>query len=240
VRGNDGRWEMVTQDLRTFDSMMTQVADPRAAPEMLAVREQMRSWRFYDHLRTDAAAPARAGNVGTRTMVLSSDGADLAAALQTIREVGDDQALSAAVDHAFPGSAIEIDSLGGRFELSMRQHGLLRSLRSAELSDGTVRYLLWIAALLSPRPPELLVLNEPETSLHHELLAPLSQLIADAAMRCQIIVVSHSSVLIEAIRDRIAELGSDANVVELVKEAGQTRVAGQEVLDEPFWGWPTR
>jgi hypothetical protein len=47
-------------------------------------------------------------------------------------------------------------------------------------------------------------------------------------------------VLIEAIRDRIAELGSDANVVELVKEAGQTRVAGQEVQDEPFWGWPTR
>ena len=41
--------------------------------------------------------------------------------------------------------------------------GLLRPLRGAELSDGTLRYLLWVAALLTPRPPELLVLNEPET-----------------------------------------------------------------------------
>ena len=93
VRGDDGRWEMVSDGLRTFDSMLTEVADPRAAPELLAVREQMRSWRFYDHLRTDAAAPARASQIGTRTMILGSDGADLAAALQTIREVGDDAAL---------------------------------------------------------------------------------------------------------------------------------------------------
>jgi predicted ATPase len=240
VRGDTGRWEVATQDLRTFDSMLTELADPRAAPELLVVREQMRSWRFYDHLRTDAQAPARASHIGTRTMVLGSDGGDLAAALQTIREVGDDEALQAAVDQAFSGSAIEIDVLGGRFELSMRQHGLLRPLRSAELSDGTVRYLLWIAALLTPRPPELLVLNEPETSLHQELLRPLAGLIVDAALRCQVVVVSHSSVLIEAIRDRIAERGSDAAIVELIKEAGQTRVLGQRVLEEPFWSWPSR
>ena len=66
---------------------------------------------------------------------------------------------------------------GGRFELQMRQHGLLRPLGTAELSDGTLRYLLLVAALLSPRPPELMVLNEPETSLHPDLLAPLGRLI---------------------------------------------------------------
>jgi len=240
VRGDDGRWEMVSDGLQTFDSMLTEVADPRAAPELLAVREQMRSWRFYDHLRTDTAAPARASHIGTRTMVLGSDGADLAAALQTIREVGDDRALRTAVDEAFPGGSVEIDVQSGRFELNMRQHGLLRPLRSAELSDGTVRYLLWIAALLTPRPPELLVLNEPETSLHKELLTPLAALIADAAERCQVVVVSHSSTLIEAIAERTGERGGDATVIELVKEAGQTRVVGQRVLDEPFWTWPGR
>jgi len=240
VRGVDGRWELATQDLRTFDSMLTELADPRAAPELLVVREQMRSWRFYDHLRTDAAAPARASQIGTRTMVLGSDGADLAAALQTIREVGDDDALRVAVDQAFPGSSVEIEVLGGRFELCMRQRGLLRPLRSAELSDGTVRYLLWIAALLTPRPPELLVLNEPETSLHQELLPPLAGLITDAAQRCQVVVVSHSAVLIAAMRERISEPGSDAAVIELVKDDGHTRVVGQRVLDEPFWAWPGR
>ncbi|MFN2646180.1 MAG: AAA family ATPase [Burkholderiales bacterium] len=42
----------------------------------------------------------------------------------------------------------------------MRQDGLLRPLRAAEFSDGTLRYLLWIAALLTPRPPSVLVLGE--------------------------------------------------------------------------------
>ena len=60
----------------------------------------------------------------------------------------------------------------------MRQHGLLRPLKAAELSDGTLRYLLWVAALLTPRPPGLLVLNEPETSLHPDLLPALGRLIA--------------------------------------------------------------
>jgi hypothetical protein len=51
----------------------------------------------------------------------------------------------------------------------------LRRLSAAELSDGTLRYLLLVAALLTPRPPELLVLNEPETSLHPELLPALAR-----------------------------------------------------------------
>ena len=66
---------------------------------------------------------------------------------------------------------------GGWFEVEMHQHGLLRPLKAAELSDGTLRYLLWVAALLTPRPPGLLVLNEPETSLHPDLLPALGRLI---------------------------------------------------------------
>ena len=62
--------------------------------------------------------------IGTRTPVLGHDGADLAAALQTIREVGDVDALDAAVDHAFPGSRVEVVSQGGRFDLLLHQRGL--------------------------------------------------------------------------------------------------------------------
>ena len=135
VRDAGGAWAMITQGLRTFDSMLTELADPRAAPELMVVREQMRSWRFYDHVRTDALAPARASHIGTRTPVLSPDGGDLAAALQTIREIGDAAGLRAAVDGAFPGGEVQIEVLAGRFELLMRQQGLLRPLRSPELSD---------------------------------------------------------------------------------------------------------
>ena len=75
-----------------------------------------------------------------------------------------------------------------------------RPLGAAELSDGTLRYLLWIAALLSPRPADLLVLNEPETSLHPDLLLPLGELISAAAGRTQVIAVTHSASLIDAVR----------------------------------------
>jgi predicted ATPase len=149
VRDDQGSWNLVRKDLSTFDSMMTQVADPRHAPEMLLLRESIRAWRFYDHFRTDVEAPARWPQIGTRTPILANDGADLAAAVQTIREVGDWDALVAAVTDAFPGSALSVVSDNGRFALTMEQHGLLRPSSSAELSDGTLRYLLWIAALLN-------------------------------------------------------------------------------------------
>ena len=55
--------------------MMTHVSDPKALPELLMLRERMRDWRFYDHFRTDAEAPARRPQVGTHTPVLSGDGA---------------------------------------------------------------------------------------------------------------------------------------------------------------------
>jgi predicted ATPase len=229
------------QPIRPYDSMLSELADPRQAPEVLRVREQVRSWRFYDHVRTDAAAPARASQVGTRTPVMSHDGADVAAALQTIRETGDDDALDEAVDLAFPGSRVTIESEGeGRLGLRLHQHGLLRPLTPAELSDGTLRYLLWTAALLSPRPAGLLVLNEPETSLHPQLLTPLAQLIAAAAARSQVIAVSHSSALITSLHEAAADAETSLSAVELVKDFGETRVSGQDPLDGPAWRWPKR
>jgi len=227
--------------IRPYDSMLSEFADPRQAPEVLRVREQIRSWRFYDHIRTDATAPARAVQIGTRTPVMSADGADLAAALQTIRETGDAAALDQAVDLAFPRSRVTVESEGGgRLALRLHQHGLLRPLGAAELSDGTLRYLLWAAALLAPRPAGLLVLNEPETSLHWQLLAPLANLIAAAAGRSQIIAVSHSQTLINALRRATAEAGIATATIELVKDFGETFVAGREPLDGPAWHWPKR
>ena len=235
VRDDQGSWNLVRKNLSTFDSMMTQVADPRHAPEMLLLRESIRAWRFYDHLRTDVEAPARSPQIGTRTPILANDGADLAAAVQTIREVGDWDALVAAVTDAFPGSALSVVSDDGRFALTMEQHGLLRPLSAAELSDGTLRYALWIAALLTPRPPALMVLNEPETSLHPDLLAPLARLIGQAAKKSQIIVVTHASRLIEAL---VQQPGCHS--ITLEKTFGETTISGLREMDIPTWNWPGR
>lgn len=88
IRRETGEWRDTLRNLATFDSIMTHGADPHEALELLVLRERMRDWRFYDHLRTDRGAPARRPQVGTRTPVLASDGADLAAAIQTIMEIG--------------------------------------------------------------------------------------------------------------------------------------------------------
>jgi predicted ATPase len=235
VRGDDGKWETVAQHLPNYDSMLAQLADPQRAPEVLLLREQVRSWRFYDHFRTDAEAPARLPQVGTRTPALHHDGRDLAAALQTIREIGDDGALDEAIADAFPGSRLDIRHGDGRFAVELHQHGLLRALSAAELSDGTLRYLLWIAALLTPRPPRLMVLNEPETSLHPDLLPALARLIGVAVKSTQVWVVSHSARLISAL-----EQNPDCQSLMLEKELGETRVAGLRELDVPAWNWPQR
>ncbi len=235
TRCEQGRWQVMSETLAPYDSMLAQMADPRRAPELLTLREQIRGWRFYDHFRTDAAAPARQPQIGTHTPVLGHEGVDLAAALQTIREIGDAQALDAAVHDAFPGARVVIAAHDGRFETTMAQHGLLRPLKAIELSDGTLRYLLWIAALLTPRPPELLVLNEPETSLHPDLLPALGRLIARAAQHSQVLVVSHARRLIAALEEQ------GALSIVLEKSLGETRVAGRSGdFDGPHWVWPAR
>ena len=234
-RDAEGEWNVLAYELSSFDSMMTQFADPRNAPEMLKLREQIRSWRFYDHFRTDVDAPARLPQIGTHTPVLSNDGADMAAALQTIQEIGDPDAMAEAVADAFPGSSISVLNIDGRFEIAMHQHGLLRPLRATELSDGTLRYLLWIAALLTPRPPGLLVLNEPETSLHPDLLPALGRLIANAAERSQVLVVTHAPRLIASLEEH-----EDCNSVRLEKEFGETKIVGADAFDVPTWRWASR
>jgi predicted ATPase len=226
---------MLTQHLSDTDSMLASVADPQRAPEMLAVREAVRGWRFYDHFRTDSDAPARTAQIGTFSPVLNHDGSNLAAALQTILEIRPDEALSISLQDAFPGSRLSIEPQHGRFQLRLQQHGLLRPLFAAELSDGTLRYLLWAAALLTPRPPELMVLNEPETSLHPDLLPALARLILAAARSTQVIVVTHAPQL-------IAELSPSTlcTRLHLVKDFGETKVDGFTRSQTPKWNWPAR
>ncbi len=226
---------MLTQHLADTDSMLAGVADPQRAPEMLAVREAVRGWRFYDHFRTDSDSPARAAQIGTFTPVLHHDGSNLAAALQTILEIRSDEALITTLDDAFPGSQLFVEVQNGRFEVQLRQHGLLRPLSAAELSDGTLRYLLWAAALLTPRPPELMVLNEPETSLHPDLLPALSRLILAAAKNTQIIVVSHAPLLIEELTASCI-----CTRLNLLKDFGETMLEGSTMLNKPKWNWPAR
>ncbi len=235
VTVRDGKnWRTLDYSISGFDSIFSQIADPQTTPEVITLRERILAWRFYDHFRCDANSPVRSPQVGTRTTALSHDGRDVAAAIQTIVEIGDVDALQHAIADAFPGGSIHIEAhANGQFELRFSQHGLLRSLSAAELSDGTLRYILWVAALLTPRPPPLMILNEPETSLHPDLLPALANLIINASQRTQLWVVSHDSQLQAMLRKHPL-----CQVVELEKKLGQTTLINQGILDKPTWHWP--
>lgn len=236
IRVRDDAWRTLDWQVLPHRSVLAEAAGLEEAPEIGSVRDRIRSWRFYDHFRTDPDAPARTPCVGTVSPVLDVDGANLAAALATIDFQGDRDGVARAVQDAFPGASLTLDSLDdGRVRALLRQPGLLRPLDLAEVSDGTLRYLLLVAALKTTRPPGLLVLNEPETSLHRDLLPALAGLIAETAASTQVIVVTHAPDLIGALTSR------GACRHELVKDAGGTSVAGSGgLLDGARWSWPTR
>jgi len=231
--GGAGRSQPLALELSPHESLFTAVSDPLEAPEVFKLRRTILSWRFYDSFRTDREAPARSGRIATRTPSLAGDGGDLAAAVQTILEIGDGEGLQAAVSDAFPGCRLGVDTSEPRFRLQLSQPGLLRPLEASELSDGTLRYLLLVAALFSPRLPPLLVLNEPENSLHPDLLAPLARLISGVAARTQVWVIAHAEALITAL-----ETNEHCRMLRLERESGATVLPGQTVLERAAWRWP--
>ena len=86
----------------------------------------------------------RVPQVGTFTPVLNNEGTDLAAALETIRRFGDREGLDRTVDDAFPGATWMSNGRedGSR---SGSPAWIAAFASAAELSDGTLRYLLWSA-----------------------------------------------------------------------------------------------
>ncbi len=220
LRDASGRRTSYSGELFASEGILTQLSEPHLYPELYALRMEMTQWRFYHHFSTDKNALLRTPQIGVRTPVLSHDGTDLAAALQTILEIGDRQALLNEIERAFNGASLIVESLKGRFSLLLRVPGLVRPLDATELSDGTLRYLCLLAALTSPRPPSLLALNEPETSLHPDLLEGLAQMIARASKYSQLWITTHSPRLAKLI-----ERYSGESSIELELVGGETRVS---------------
>jgi predicted ATPase len=202
------------------ESILSQLKEPHRFPQLSALQQEIRQWRFYHHFRTDPEAPLRQPQIGVFTPVLSHDGSDLAAALMTI--IRDEPAyLNSAINDAFPGTALVVNADKGRFSIAFNMRGVGRPLDARELSDGTIRYLCLLAALLTPRPPTLLALNEPESSLHPDLLEPLAKLIAQASRSSQIWITTHSIALAKYIESysgtapvRLEKVGGATVVVE--------------------------
>ncbi|MCJ2071527.1 AAA family ATPase [Methylobacterium sp. J-030] len=229
VRDADGRKRSLGEDLLPTETALGSLLDATGHPEIALVRQALTAWRFHHDFRTDAGSPLRRPCLAVTTPTLSSDGSDLAALLATLAHIRQDtDAIDTAVDHAFPGARLILPAPGHTASFGVRFPDFpTRIFEPAELSDGTLRYLALAGALLGYRLPPFIALNEPETSLHPDLMDPLARLIARAAERTQVWLVTHS----ERLAEGIAEHGG-ARPRTVIKRDGETWIAGLKLSGE--------
>lgn len=213
----DGQKNAYSDAVYENESIFGHLGEPHRYPEVSQVRETMRRWRFYHEFDVSKKSSLRMPAVGHRSPVLLSDGSNLAAAFQTIIEIGDAELLTEILADAFPECAFYCENEHSLFVMKMRRKGVSRPLLASEMSDGTLRFLCLAVALLSPRPPSFIALNEPENSLHPLLLPALAKLIVESSRYSQIWLTSHSPVLAELISDH-----TSFQLYELENGAGET------------------
>lgn len=223
ARTDTGGMRPVLGDLLLSETALSAVSEPDAFPELVALQRAITAWRFYHQFRADPASPLRQPQYAICAPELDSDGGNWGAAMMTSMELGDDHAVNTAVDAAFPGARLMFQEHRSRAEPQLLMPEFHRPFGPAELSDGMLRYLCLAAALTAYRLPGFMALNEPETSLHTGMIAPLATMIGQAAQNTQILVVTHSTELAERL-----DLDFAARLVRLIKDRGET------ILDDPL------
>ena len=97
---------------------------------------------------------------------------------------------------------------------------------ASRLSDGTLRYLCLLAILCDPDPPKLICIEEPELGMHPDLIPKIADLIVSASQRTQLVVTTHSDILVDAMS------GQPESVVVFEKHEGQTTTKRLKETDE--------
>jgi predicted ATPase len=228
LRGEDGRRQAAQSAVLPSETALATFRDGARYPELEAVRRELLDWRLYHDFRTDAASPIRQPCHAIATPTLAPDGRDLAAVLATLAVIrGDTVELDRAIDDAFPGARLRARDEGSWCRLELQFPDMPRPFGVHELSDGTLKYLCLLGALMGYRLPSLIAINEPEASLHPSLLPALARMIARAAGHARIWIVTHSEALAGAIQ---GETGK--RPMRVIKADGATLIEGLTITGE--------
>ena len=111
-------------------------------------------------------------------------------------------------------SDFDVNIEGGSVQVFFQEGPI--TVPATRLSDGTLRYLCLLSILCHPEPPPLVCIEEPELGLHPDILPTLSELLREASERCQIIVTTHSDILVDSLTD------TPESMVICEKHQGQT------------------
>ncbi|MCC2612362.1 AAA family ATPase [Neorhizobium sp. Rsf11] len=226
VRGTSGRMEEYPEQAMTSETAIALLGDAGHYPEVGAFRRLVDGWRFFHGFRTDRDSPLRQPCLAVTSPLLDQDGSNMAAVFATLVHTrGDTVELDRAVAAAFGGAKLSVPEPGEHAEFGLVFPDFPRRVfQPRELSDGQIRFLGLAAALMSYRQPPLIALNEPETSLHPDMLPPLADMIAEASRSSQIWIVTHSEVLAAAVE---ARCGSRPRRV--IRQGGATWIEGMRL-----------
>lgn len=116
----------------------------------------------------------------------------------------------------------------GMLAMTWKEAQFQRPIYANELSEGTLRFLWLVSLLQSPGLSMITMIDEPETSLHPEMLSILADLMREAAQRTHLIVATHSDSLVRNLKPE------EVAVVDL-NDDGCSRIAWGDTLDLGLW-----
>lgn len=218
-----------TWDYHHSELALAQVPRMYAGPE--ALRHGLSQTNFYSFLDVRRRSAIRLPQALIPATRPDPNGENLYAVLYNLRTSYPDSYahIEEVLQSGFPGFAhLEFPVVGaGQVTMAWYEEALTAPLYPGELSEGSLRFLWLATILLSPANSPLMLIDEPEVSLHPELLKLLAELLQDAATRQQIIVATHSPDLIRWLQP--------AEIVVLDKEQGQTQFTWADSLDLAEW-----
>lgn len=229
VRNEAGRMVEHPEQALTSETAVALLGDAGHYPEVGTFRRAVSQWRFFHGFRSDRDSALRQPCLAVTAPLLDEDGANMAAVFATLKWTrGDTVDLDRAVADAFGGARLSVPE-----PEEFAAYGLVfpqfpqRVFQPRELSDGQIRFLALAAALLSYRTPPLIALNEPEASLHPDMLPPLAEMIARAAQSSQLWIVTHSERLAREVETRCG-----VRAKRVVRNDGATWIDGMRLTGE--------
>lgn len=188
-------------------------------PALWHLQEQYRRIHLYrEWMFGPSTAVRQSQSAHDRADFLAEDGGNLALVLSHFRGQRK-RRLLAALQELFDGIVdITCPVTSGSVSLFLEEGGG-RQIPASRLSDGTLRYLCLLAILLHAEPPPLVAIEEPELGLHPDVVAKVAELLVDASRRTQLVVTTHSRMLVDALSDHAS------SVVVCEKENGESRFA---------------
>ena len=191
------------EDVDLEKSILSQRRDPDQYPEITYLAQKFGSVRLYREWSFGRYTPPRLPQkADLPNNVLEPDASNLGLVLNRLRREPDvKRRLLDALRDLYEGiDDYDVHIEGGTVQVFFQEGKF--TVPATRLSDGTLRYLCLLAILCHPSPPPLICIEEPELGLHPDVLPTLAGLMKEASERCQLIVTTHSDVLIDAMSDQ--------------------------------------